>query len=266
VMERIYPLIRAFGDLADGERGIRVEEGGSTEFIELSSQFNRMVARLGKAEHMERAFGRYVNTQVFKRIEAQHGEVTLPGSIREASVFFADIRGFTTMSEHLPAEAVVELLNVFFARAVDVVDAHEGYLNKFLGDALMVVFNGPFDQPDHCSRAVRCAIALQETVNGMNAEKAFPHVGTLAVGIAVVSGRMVCGNVGSIKQMEYTVIGDAVNTASRLAAEARGGEVWMTRAMAEQLSTEVSTRPLPPLNVRGKDEPVDVAAWPAEGS
>ncbi len=263
VMERVYPLSSAFDAVAKGERDVRVEAGGSSEFAQLGDHFNRMVETLSQAEKMERAFGSYVSTQLLDRIRAQHDEATLAVSTRDASVFFADIRNFTGMSERLAAEDVALVLNMFFSCAVEVVDAHDGYLNKFLGDALMVVFNGPLEQPDHCARSARCAIALQDAVTKLNRSRAFPSVGAIDVGVGIASGPMVCGNIGSARQMEYTVIGDVVNTASRLCSQAAGGEVWMTRRTASELPPDIRTRVLQPVQVKGKKDAVEVMAWPA---
>ncbi len=259
VMERIYPLMKALDAVADGKRDVRVATNGAEEFSRLGKHFNRMVDRLALAERMEHAFGMYVSTHVLDRIRAQHGEATLPASVREASVLFADIRGFTAMSEQLPPEQVVDILNTFFAHAVEVIDAHDGYLNKFVGDCLMVVFNGPLEQPDHATRAVRCAQALQAAVGQLNATRAFVHVDEIQIGVGIASGPMICGNVGSPRQMEYTVIGDVVNTASRLCGLAQAGEVWLTKKTASQLPEEMSTRELPPVTVKGKRDPIEVA-------
>lgn len=216
VMERIHPLTYALDEVAHGARDVRLEEGGSSDFIEVSRHFNHMVQELQLAERMERAFGTYVSAQVLEKIKAQHGEAAIPASLRHATVLFADIRGFTTLSEKLPPERVVDLLNRYFDRIVDVISSHEGYLDKFIGDAVVVVFNGPIDQPDHGERAVRCACSMIAAVEEMNEAGAFPEVGRIDLGIGVASGPMVCGNIGSAKQMEYTVIGDTVNLAARI--------------------------------------------------
>ncbi len=256
VMERIHPLSLAFDEVANGARDVRVEEGGSKELLDMTRRFNAMLEALTLAERMERAFGVYVSQQVLERIRAQHGDAALPPSLRDASVFFADIRGFTSMSEKLSPAQVVDLLNRYFARVVPVIDTQGGYLNKFVGDAVVVVFNGPVDQPDHAERATRCALALQDEVAKMNAEGAFPEIGALKVGVGVATGPMVCGNVGSARQMEYTVIGDTVNLSARLTSQAKAGEVVVSEATAKALPDTVATEALEPITVKGKEQPV----------
>ncbi|MGA9525172.1 MAG: adenylate/guanylate cyclase domain-containing protein [Myxococcaceae bacterium] len=259
-MERLHPLSMAMDAVAQGERDLRVEEGGSTDFVVLAQRFNRMIDSLALAERMERAFGMYVSGHVMDRIRAQHGEALLPASLRAATVFFADIRGFTQISERLAPEVLVALLNRYFERVVSVIAAHDGYLNKFIGDAVVVVFNGPIDQPDHAQRAVTCARALQKEVAEMNARGEFPELPEgLHIGVGVASGPMVCGNVGGARQVEYTVIGDTVNLAARLTSSAKGGEILINGAAARALSPEIQVTALEPIKVKGKAEPV--APW-----
>lgn len=263
IMERVSPLEEGFDSIARGERGVTIEEGGADEMRAIIKRFNTMVGSLELAERMERAFGQYVSGHVLDLIKSQHGEGALPASLREASVFFADIRGFTTMSERLQPQQVVHLLNRYFERVIHVIDKHEGYLNKFIGDAVVVVFNGPIEQPDHASRATRCAIEIEKLVDEMNAANAFPEVGRIDVGIGVSTGPMVCGNVGGTRQMEYTVIGDTVNLAARLTSKAGPGEVWISDATARALNGALPCLALAPLHVKGKEQEVTPwRAWP----
>jgi class 3 adenylate cyclase len=264
VMERVHPLARAFSEVGRGNLEVRVEEAGSRDFRALGASFNHMVGDLMLSQRMERAFGQYVSAQVLTRIRAQHGEAALPASLREASVFFADVRGFTAMSERLEPAEVLGVLNRYFEHVVAVVDQFEGYLDKFIGDAVVVVFNGPIDQPDHASRAARCAIAIQKKVEELNGAETFPEIGVLEVGVGVATGPLVAGNLGSANHMEYTVIGDTVNLASRLTGQAPPGEVWINERCAELLPADLPRAALAPLSVKGKARPVAAyRVWPA---
>lgn len=267
IMERLHPLSLGFSAVAEGRLDVFVEEAGSVDFIALNRGFNRMVSQLGTAQRMERAFGAYLNQQLLGRIKAQHGDGALPASQRVATVFFADIRGFTSLSEKLPPDRVLDILNRYFERVIAVIDAHEGFLNKFIGDAVVVVFNGPIDQDDHPERAVRCAIAIQREVDAMNRAGAFPEIGSIQVGVGVATGPLVAGNLGSARQMEYTVIGDTVNLAARLTSKAPAGEVWINEAAAAALPRDVGVAPLTPLHVKGRETPVKPSrAWPPAGA
>lgn len=259
VMDRIYPMTEAFTKIGTGNRRVRLEEGGSQDFVDLARAFNVMVARLSLAERMERAFGVYVSGHVMEKIKAQHGEAILPPALKDATVFFADIRGFTSLSEKLSPDAMVSVLNRYFEQAVSVIETHDGYLNKFIGDAIVVVFNGPIDQTDHAERAVKCAIALQQKVAELNARGAFPEIGELRIGIGVSTGAMTCGNIGSARQMEYTVIGDTVNLAARLTSHANAAEVWISDATAKLLPASYGAAALPPIRLKGKEH--EVTPW-----
>ena len=263
VMERITPLMSAFDRVAEGERSVHLEEAGSSEFFSLALSFNEMVDKLYITERIERAFGQYVSPQVLSRIRAQRGAVYLPAQVRTASVFFADIRGFTTLSERLEPDKVVELLNRYLEEVVPVVETYHGFLNKFVGDAVVVVFNGPIAQADHAERATRCAIALQQRVTELNAQGAFADIGHLDIGIGVATGRMLCGNVGARSRLEYTVIGDTVNLAARMTGHALPGEVWVSEGTASMLTPQLPAVAYPPIKFKGKDcAVVPYAVWP----
>ncbi len=263
VMARIGPLGTAFEAVGTGDRAIRIEEGGSVELSRMAERFNRMVEDLELAEKLERAFGIYVSPQIMARIKERHGEASIPAELREATVLFLDIRAFTSMSERLAPETVAAVLNRFFERVVEVVDEHEGYLDKFIGDAVIAVWNGPVDQPEHARLAVDCATALQRATEEMNEAGAFPESGPLGIGIGVATGQVFCGNVGGAGQMEYTVIGDTVNLAARLTSKAPAKEVWISPKTAETLGDEIEGEPLEPLHLKGKKEPVrPLRVWP----
>jgi len=263
VTERLPPLIKAFDRVAEGDRSVHLEEAGSQEFFTLALSFNEMVDKLYLAERIERAFGQYVSSQVLDRIRAQRGSVRLPAELRTASVFFADIRGFTPISERLTPAGVVDLLNRYLDQVVPVVEEYQGFLNKFIGDAVVVVFNGPLEQVDHAERATRCAIAVQQRVAELNLQGAFAEVGELAIGIGVATGPMLCGNVGTKSRLEYTVIGDTVNLASRMTSHARGGEVWVSELTAQMLPETIVATPFTPIKFKGKDNSVvPYTVWP----
>jgi len=263
VTERLDPLTEAFGRIARGDTHVAVDPGGARDLVFLIDRFNDMATRLTLAKRMERAFGQYVSDQVMERIRDQHGEATLPAQSKEATVLFADIRGFTSMSEKLTPEQVVSLLNRYYTRVVRIINEHHGYLDKFIGDAVVVVFNGPIDQSDHAERAVRCAIAMQDAIDDMNVSGAFPEIGRLKVGIGICTGPMVCGNVGSEEQMEYTVIGDTVNLAARFCGHADAGEVWINEGCRDAIHDGNSCKALPAMQVKGKADPVvPHRVWP----
>ncbi len=266
VMERIRLLAKAFEQVAQGDRSVHVEETGTAEILSLALSFNEMVDKLYLAERIERAFGQYVSPEVVDRIRAQRGSVRLPAELRIASVFFADIRGFTSLSERLAPKTVVDLLNRYLEQVVPVVEAHQGFLNKFVGDAVVVVFNGPIEQPDHAERAARCAVALQKRMAELNAQGAFKEVGKLEIGVGVATGPTFCGNIGTKRRLEYTVIGDTVNLASRMTGHARANEAWVSEATAKLLPKSIPSFSADAIKFKGKDRAViPYCVFPASG-
>lgn len=257
-MERVRPLDDAFVAVSQGRLDVRVEEGGSIEFARLGRHFNEMVESLSLARSMERAFGAYVSPPVLAKIRAQHGAVEIPPSARTATVFFADVRGFTSMSEQVSPQVLLDVLDRYYDHVVEVVEAHEGYVDKFIGDAIYVVFNGPIDQPDHAERCANCTIEIVRSVAVLNETGVFPEIGSLDIGIGIATGPVVAGSLGSETHAQFSVIGDTVNLASRLTGLAPPGEIWLNAACAEALPDSLSVEPLEPVSVKGKEKPVDV--------
>ena len=167
----------------------------------------KFAENLARRELAENALRRYVSHQVARRIldSPDGGAAMGEGRRTHVAVLISDIRGFTPMSESMEPEALLELLNGYFSRMVDIVFRHDGTLDKFVGDALIVVFNDPYQQPDAEKRAVTCAVEMQKEVENFNREQAAAGKKTLGVGIGVHCGIVVAGNVGSESRMDYTV-------------------------------------------------------------
>jgi len=172
-------------------------------------------------------FGRYISPQIANEIvsRADAGELRLGGEQREVSVLFADIRGFTQISEQLSPEAIVKMLNTYLSVAADAVVKYDGIVNKFAGDSIMAVWNAPQSQPEHALLAVKAAWEAQQKITELKQSDSqlFP----VQFGIGINTGIALAGNVGSAGRSEYTVIGDSVNTASRICSSTPGGEVWI---------------------------------------
>ncbi|MBN1681787.1 MAG: adenylate/guanylate cyclase domain-containing protein [Anaerolineae bacterium] len=203
-------------------------------------------------------FSRYVSSEIAQKIvEAfDQGKLELGGEEREITVLFADIRGFTTLSEGLPPFDVVALLNTFLEEMNAIVMNHGGAINKYIGDNLMAFWNAPYPQDDHAWRAVRAGLEMLTVIKELNEKHRF--VTPLQFGIGINTGVVVVGNIGSQRRLEYTPIGDVVNVASRLSGIAPGETCYV----GEQTYALVSSRVRPVekhrLELKGKHEPVDV--------
>jgi class 3 adenylate cyclase len=173
---------------------------------------------------------------------------------REVTVLFADIRGFTTYAQDLPPDEVVRQLNALLEIMVSCTFDNEGTLDKFIGDAILVLFNAPLDQADHTKRAVRTAVTIQQRLAG--------HQSGLRVGIGVHRGEAVVGNIGTPQRMEYTAIGSTVNIASRLCDFAKPGDVVISEQVLrhlDDLADQFATESLGSIQVKGIAQPLEVA-------
>jgi adenylate cyclase len=171
---------------------------------------------------------------------------------------FADIRGFTHFSERTAPERVVEVLNEYFTRVTDVIVDHGGMIDKYIGDAVMAVFGVPISKENDAANAVRSAIQIQRLVAEMNRDAAARGWPELAVGIGINTGMATAGNIGSPRRLDYTVVGDAVNIASRLMDNAAGGQVLISQPTVDELGPEFKLRKLRARRVRGRSEAVQV--------
>ena len=229
----------------------------SLPIMYVTAVISRVFAAQADRRDINDLFGRYVSPQVASEILslANADQLKLGGTRREVTVMFADMRGFTAMSERLGPEEIVATLNKYLSVLIERVLANEGMINKFAGDNIMAVWNAPQDQPDQALLAVKAAIEGQQAMESMPQDESQPKV---QFGIGINTGPAVAGNVGSEGRTEYTIIGDAVNLASRLCSNAPGGQVWIGPHTYEVVKNEVEVEALEPQKFKGKAEPVPV--------
>ena len=211
------------------------------------------------AEHAvhRSALERFLSPDVVEMIAADPN-VKLGGVNQRVSVLFCDIRGFTSISEQLAPEKIVEMLNEVFTRMTDVVFDHGGTLDKYLGDGLLAVFGAPISKGNDAANAVRAAMGIQKLLLELNRDSAARQWPELKVGIGVSTGLVTAGNIGSPRRLDYTVVGDTVNVASRLVAHAAGGQILITQSTFSELGDGFDCAPMPPLLVKGKSQPLSV--------
>ncbi|MGH3966674.1 MAG: adenylate/guanylate cyclase domain-containing protein, partial [Mycobacterium sp.] len=230
---------------------IPVDDGG--EVGRLQAGFNHMVAGLWERRGLEDLFGRHVGIEVARNALA--AGVRLGGERRSASVLFVDLIGSTAMTQRLPPEAVVAILNDVFAAVVRCATVEGGWVNKFEGDAALCVFGPPGERTGHAAAALRTARALRTALVTL-VER---HPG-LDAGIGVSSGEVVAGNIGAVDRYEYTVIGDAVNEAARLTEQAKTvpERVLAARTAVASATDEAGQwRHYRPIMLRGRATPTD---------
>lgn len=204
-------------------------------------------------------FKKYVAPQIVEKL-AKDGnfELKLGGEKRNVAVLFVDIRGFTPMSESLAPEEVVNILNEYLALTTSSILKHEGTLDKFIGDATMAVFNAPFDLEDYVYKAILTALAIRDASDKLaeNLQKRFGK--SISYGIGVNVGDAVVGNIGCEFRMDYTAIGDTVNTAARLESRAKAGEILISEAVYESVRERINAEAVGDMELKGKSVPVKV--------
>jgi adenylate cyclase len=204
------------------------------------------------------ALERFMSSAIVERILARPDQIHLGGENQTVTILFADIRGFTAMSERMEPQRVVELLNEFFSEMTDLVFEHGGTLDKYLGDGIMAIFGAPIPRPDDPVRSVKTAIDMQRALVRLNTRWEARGQRPLEIGIGVYSGPVTAGIIGSPKRMDYTVIGNAVNLASRLCARAAGGQILVSQSLFQQIPGSLPARGLDPIQVKGHEAPLEI--------
>ena len=180
------------------------------------------------------------------------------GVNRVATVMFLDIRDFTAMSENTHASEVLQMLNEYYERIVDIVFAHEGTVDKFIGDAIMVIWGAPVSHDDDPARAVRAAVDIRNELVDFNRKRAADGKKEIKVGIGINTGKVVAGYIGSSQTMSYSVVGDTVNTASRLCAAALADQIVISDVTHANIKGMFAVEELEPLQAKGKFKPLKV--------
>lgn len=254
----IYNLVTASKAIGSGDFSFRLSERRNDEIGELALAFNQMADGLLKKSQVENIFSRYVSSSVAKNIMKNLEDVELGGKHVNASVLFADIVGFTGISENLPPKEITHLLNEFFSYISQISEIHNGHIDKFMGDCAMVVFGVPENDPEHSYNAVSCAIMIQKLVAKLNIIRLKNKQLPIHFRIGVNTGDMVAGNLGSHDRMDYTVIGDPVNLASRLSTIAESDQIIILDELyySDNIQTRIKASPHKTITIRGIQKPV----------
>lgn len=231
----------------------------------------RAVTEERLARQTKQMFSRYVSKQIVEEILKDPSAVKLGGEMKETTILFSDVRGFTAMSERLSAPEVVEVLNEYLTAMVDIVIANNGTLDKYVGDAIMAVWGSPLADPDHKKNGVRTAVQMMEVLKELQAKWAAEGKPHIDIGIGLNTGHVVAGNMGHPDyKMDYTVIGDDVNLAARMesANKEMKSHVLITGSTLEGCEDMVDVIKHPPIHVKGKEKPIDVyeiIGWKGQG-
>jgi adenylate cyclase len=234
----------------------RIERHDELGFI--AKSFNEMVDGLEERELIRDTFGRFVSHEVAEAVLT--GRVPLQGERRDVSILFQDIRGFTSLSERLDPAVLLRLLNQFFTEVVAAVEAEGGVVKQFLGDGVMALFGAPQPHVDHAERAVRAALGIVNRLQGVNESLREQGLGPLEIGVGIHTGAVVAGLIGPDNRIEYGVVGDAVNLASRVESLTREMQatILVSRDLSAQLGPVFKLGRTATMVVKGKSQPVEV--------
>ena len=218
-----------------------------------------MIEDITKEKRLKSTMARYMTKEVADKL-LEEGEAALGGKLQHATLLFTDIRGFTSISERIGPQETVKMLNEYFSIMVDIILEKGGILDKYIGDAIMAVFGAPFRGPEDADHAVQTAVEMLRSLRQFNARRIADGQEAVRMGIGVNTDEVLSGNIGSLKRMDYTVIGDGVNLASRLesANKSYGTEILVSEFTVAELKGSYIMRQVDLMRVKGKSKPVGV--------
>lgn len=258
----IPKLVEGMARVKKGDFDARVDIPRGDETGALASAFNDMTAGLKRGMLVENNFKKYVSRQVADELISSDFSRMEKAESRKVTVLFADIRNFTTISEKKSPEDVVAILNLYFSEMIDTIFKYNGTLDKFIGDAVMATFGVPRESHDDAKRAVMCAIEMHKRLRELNERGAFPSDVEMAIGIGINTGHAVAGVIGSSERLEYTVIGDTVNIASRLEGLNKefDSKVLISESTYREVDSLVRAVDLGEQKVKGRENTIRVYA------
>jgi class 3 adenylate cyclase len=245
----VRALVDATGRVAGGDYQTEVSVDSQDELGTLADAFNEMTRGLKMREQYRSVLNKVVSQGIAE--ELMRGSVELGGENRDISVLFADIRGFTPLTEGMEPQQVIGLLNECMEHLASAVDAEGGVVDKFIGDEVMAVFGAPVEQEDHALRAARAALRMREGIQAMNRDRAARGDEELQLGIGIATGVAVAGNMGSSDRMNYTVLGATVNLAARLTSAASAGQILLSAETRRVIGTSFNVTSLGGMGLKG---------------
>ena len=259
-------LIDGTEKITKGDYSVKVKNISNDEMGLLSDTFNEMTKSLQEKEFMREAFGKVVDPYV--RDYLLQGNIALGGENCDVTVMFCDIRNFTAMSENMKPEDVVLLLNKYFTAMEKCISENHGVINKYIGDAIMAIFGSPVKSKTHALDSYKASLAMKKSLIELNKSFAEKNLPLFDFGIGLHSGNVLAGNIGAEKRMEYTVIGDTVNTASRIGALCKTykTDLLLSESTVEKIkmldeSVAASLKYVDDSAIRGKTETVKLFTW-----
>lgn len=263
ITKPVEELVKGVDAVSNGNFDVQVKSSTSDEIGRLAMAFNEMTKSLKEKKLIKEAFRRYVSHQVAEHIFQNPDKylLSLKGERRRVAILFADIRNFTPMAESMAPEDVVKMLNRYLTFMTEAVFKYQGTLDKFIGDCVMAVYGAPLFLRNPTEMAAKTALEIQKNIKELNNKRISNGEEPIEIGIGINTGEAVVGNIGSEeRRLDYTVIGDNVNLASRLqvAANHMGVKILISKKAYLDVEDRFPVKEIPPIKVKGKREPIDV--------
>ena len=258
IAQPLVQLSRKAKRVGTGDYSVVFTPRSKDEIGTLTQTLADMVTGLGEREKLRDAFGRYVTPELAEQVMNEPDALKPGGKVQVVTILMSDLRGFTTLTAQLGPKGMIELLNVYLGRMTEVIVAHGGMINEFIGDAILVLFGAPETGQDDTDRAVRCAIAMQQGLDKLNHENAEEGIAPLEMGIAVNTGEVILGNIGSEQRVKYGVVGDTVNMTGRIESLTVGGQALISQSTYAQIETLVEVGEQTSVEVKGGSSAVVV--------
>lgn len=254
----IQRLVHAARRISEGDFQINLKPRGRDEIAHLSTTFNEMAKGLEERDRVKETFNKFHNKEIAEKLLS--GEVKLGGERKEATVFFSDVRGFTALSESMEPEAVVEMLNEYMTRMVAIIRRNGGVVDKYVGDAIMALWGVPLTGQNDAQQAVKACLEMRQDLAELNQLRIARGQPVLKIGMGLNSGPLIAGNIGSNEKMEYTVIGDAVNLASRIESMTKeyGTDLLISSSIYAKVQDRFVIETAGSTKVKGKSEAIHV--------
>ena len=249
-------LVDASDQISQGQYEVQLKRKSNDEIGDLTDAFKQMAIGLAEREKIKQAFAKFHSKEISEKLLS--GELKLGGERKTATVFFSDVRGFTAMSERMDPEALVSILNRYMTKMVSVIIQYGGIVDKYVGDAIMAIWGVPLSKSDDATRSIMACLEMRRALAEFNAELIAENLPTLKIGMGLNFGPLVSGNIGSEERMEYTVIGDTVNTASRVESLTKefGTDLLVSKAVLDQTDGRFIVTRTHEAKVKGKSEPL----------
>lgn len=258
IIKPIKRLHKGVEKISQGNYDTEVDKTTKDEVGDLTVAFNKMAQNLKEKELVRNMFSKYLSPDIAEYILDNPEELELGGEDRELTIMFTDIRSFTSLSENFPPHDIVKLLNSYFTKMVEIIFNHKGTLDKFLGDGILAIFGAPIHYENHALNSIKAALDMIKYMESYNKDRIGWGLDPIHIGIGINTGDAIIGNIGSQQRAEYTVIGDTVNTASRVEGLTKKNEILISKSTFVKVKEHINYRYMGKMKVKNKKEPLDI--------